>query len=110
MNRSRRVAPALFALLLAACGIQGPSTSPSSTDTPAASGVDASFPAAPSFVADVDRLREHLEALQAIADAHEGIRFAGTAGYEASVDYAADALRDLGFEVSTPRGVVHRVP
>ena len=102
MNRSRRVAPALFALLLAACGIQAPSTSPSSTDAPAASGVDASLPAAPSFVADVDRLREHLEALQAIADDHDGIRFAGTAGYEASVDYAADALRDLGFEVSTP--------
>ncbi len=44
----------------------------------------------------------HLQALQAIADAHDGNRADGTSGFEASVDYVAKALRDNGFDVSTP--------
>ncbi len=50
-----------------------------------------------------DALRGHLEALQAIADEHDGIRAAGTAGYEASVDYVAAQMRELGFRVETPQ-------
>lgn len=49
-----------------------------------------------------DAIREHLEALQAIADDNDGIRAAGTAGYEASVDYVAAQMRELGFAVATP--------
>ena len=56
----------------------------------------------PAFAADTERIGEHLAALQAIADEHGGNRFSGTSGYEASVDWAADALRELGFEVETP--------
>ena len=56
----------------------------------------------PAFAADPARISEHLAALQAIADDHDGTRFSGTPGYDASVDYAAGALRDLGFEVETP--------
>ena len=56
----------------------------------------------PAFAADPARIGEHLAALQAIADDHDGTRFSGTPGYDASVDYAAGALRDLGFEVETP--------
>jgi Zn-dependent M28 family amino/carboxypeptidase len=44
----------------------------------------------------------HLAALQQIADDHDGNRAVGTAGYEASVDYLADALRRAGFDVQTP--------
>ena len=44
----------------------------------------------------------HLQALQKIADEHGGNRAAGTAGFEATVDYAADVLRRAGFDVSTP--------
>ena len=44
----------------------------------------------------------HLLALQKIADEHGGNRAAGTAGFEATVDYAADVLRGAGFAVSTP--------
>jgi Zn-dependent M28 family amino/carboxypeptidase len=43
---------------------------------------------------------EHLEALQDIADANGGNRAAGTAGYEASVDYVVDTLEAAGWEVS----------
>ena len=44
----------------------------------------------------------HLAKLQEIADANDGNRALGTPGYDASVDYVADALRDKGFDVQTP--------
>ncbi|KUI27388.1 peptidase M28 [Mycobacterium sp. IS-1742] len=50
----------------------------------------------------VDALYTHLEALQDIAERHGGNRAQGTAGFDASVDYVADMLRDKGFEVQTP--------
>src|SRR5262245_46485408 len=54
----------------------------------------------------LDGVRAHQQALQAIADAndadpfHPGSRAAGTAGYEASVDYVAGQLRDAGYDVT----------
>ncbi len=44
-------------------------------------------------------LREHLRALQRIADSNGGNRAAGTAGDEASVQYVAERLRDAGWRV-----------
>jgi Zn-dependent M28 family amino/carboxypeptidase len=41
----------------------------------------------------------HLAAFQAIADVHGGNRTAGSAGYEASVDYVAGRLREEGYTV-----------
>ncbi|AQA03839.1 amidohydrolase [Mycobacterium sp. MS1601] len=49
-----------------------------------------------------EAMMNHLRALQDIADAHDGNRAAGTSGYDASVDYVAEALRTAGFEVQTP--------
>lgn len=46
------------------------------------------------------RLLEHLQALQAIADANEGTRAAGTPGYDASVAYVETALEDAGYVVT----------
>ena len=43
---------------------------------------------------------EHLEALQAIADANGGTRAAGTQGYADSVDYVVDTLEAAGWKVS----------
>ena len=48
------------------------------------------------------RAVKHLEALQKIADEHGGNRAAGTSGYDASVKYVVDVLRDAGFKPSTP--------
>ena len=48
----------------------------------------------------VDGVFEHLEALQAIADANGGTRASGTPGYDASVDYVAGLLEDAGYEVT----------
>ncbi|BBY18004.1 M28 family metallopeptidase [Mycolicibacterium litorale] len=50
----------------------------------------------------VDAMMGHLTDLQEIADAHGGNRALGTPGYDASVDYVANALRDKGFDVQTP--------
>ncbi|SPM29157.1 M28 family peptidase [Mycobacterium terramassiliense] len=50
-----------------------------------------------------DRLVTHLRALQNVANANRGNRADGTPGYDASVDYVAKALRDRGFNVSTPQ-------
>src|SRR5688572_29808944 len=50
-------------------------------------------------------VREHQEKFQEIADKTEeevypGTRAAGTAGYNASVEYVADLLEDAGYEVT----------
>ncbi len=51
---------------------------------------------------ETDALLTHLQNLQDIADAHDGNRASGTPGYDASVDYVANALRDKGFDVTIP--------
>jgi len=43
---------------------------------------------------------EHLQALQAIADANGGTRASGTPGYDASVDYVVSRLEAAGYEVT----------
>jgi hypothetical protein len=42
-------------------------------------------------------IRKHQAALQAIADANGGTRAAGTPGYDRSVDYVVNRLRDAGY-------------
>jgi aminopeptidase Y len=48
----------------------------------------------------LDGARAHQAALQQIADANNGIRTSGTAGYDQSADYAEDVLRDAGYVVT----------
>ncbi|MCU0263827.1 MAG: M28 family metallopeptidase [Candidatus Nanopelagicales bacterium] len=45
-------------------------------------------------------MTEHLQALQAIADANGGTRVSGSAGYDESADYAADVFRAAGLDVT----------
>ena len=49
-----------------------------------------------------DGVYRHLEELQRIADANGGNRALGTPGYDASVEYVAQTLRDAGYQVDTP--------
>src|SRR5690242_17718338 len=46
----------------------------------------------------VEGVRKHQAALQAIASANGGNRFAGFAGYNASVDYVVKTLRAAGYD------------
>jgi len=45
-------------------------------------------------------VREHQAALQAIADANNGIRTSGTSGYDLSVEYAVGVFTDAGYNVT----------
>lgn len=47
----------------------------------------------------LDGAREHQAALQAFADANNGIRTSGTPGFDASVEYAAGIFNDAGYIV-----------
>ena len=49
-----------------------------------------------------DGMYVHLRRLQEIADTNKRSRAEGTPGYDASVDYVAQTLRDKGFDVQTP--------
>ena len=44
-----------------------------------------------------DKVQKHLQAFQAIADANDGNRGAGTSGYEASAAYVEQQLRTAGY-------------
>jgi Zn-dependent M28 family amino/carboxypeptidase len=70
--------------------------------SPAASGSAAQFASTLHDRIKADAMMAHLEKLQQIADAHDGNRALGTAGYDASVEYVANTLRDRGFDVQTP--------
>ena len=49
---------------------------------------------------DVDGVREHQAAFQAIADANGGIRTSGTPGYDASADYVVERMEAAGYDVT----------
>jgi aminopeptidase S len=87
----------LLLLLAAACG------TPAGPSTASSSGVPVG-PLVQQLTGDVsvDGAWEHLQALQRIADENGGNRAAGTAGYEASVEYVTGVLSAAGFDVSTP--------
>ncbi|HSL42008.1 MAG TPA: M28 family peptidase [Anaerolineales bacterium] len=48
----------------------------------------------------LESVREHQAALQAIADANEGTRASGTAGYDASVRYVVEKMTAAGYNVA----------
>nr|WP_179963876.1 M28 family metallopeptidase [Mycolicibacterium parafortuitum] len=98
----RRLAVVLACAVLAAGGCGGgsdPKPVPQTDPDPAAA---AAFADELSGKVTVDAMFAHLRKLQEIADEHGGNRGLGSPGYDASVDYVADALRDNGFDVETP--------
>jgi Zn-dependent M28 family amino/carboxypeptidase len=106
-HRRRSLQAVALVLALAGCGASGPSRTPASSSSavsarPSATAALEPQASLPDAEAAAERIGADLESLQAIADANDGIRAAGTPGYEASVDHAAARLRDIGFEVATP--------
>ncbi|OBH00702.1 peptidase M28 [Mycobacterium sp. E2699] len=91
---NRRLGSALVLMALVA-GCSGPRPAPPASAPDLARGLAAKVTA--------DRMVAHLRALQDIANANRGNRADGTPGYDASVDYVANALRARGFNVSTPQ-------
>jgi Zn-dependent M28 family amino/carboxypeptidase len=90
----RPLAALLLAAVLAACSSPAPSTSP------VVAAPSGSFADRLRAAVSVDAIMADLGQLQAIADDHDGIRAAGTPGYDASAGFVAQTLRDLGYQVS----------
>jgi Zn-dependent M28 family amino/carboxypeptidase len=102
---------AAVVLALSGCGREvrpRPTTAPSTTPA-AVSGPAADFAAKLRQQVKADATMAHMAKLQEIADANGGNRALGTKGYDDSVDYVANALRDKGFDVQTPEFEV-RIP
>jgi Zn-dependent M28 family amino/carboxypeptidase len=87
---------------LGGCGGKPAKEATSPPSTPAASGAATEFGATLRGRIKGDAMMAHLQKLQEFADAHDGNRALGTAGYDASVDYVVNALRGKGFDVQTP--------
>ena len=92
----------VIAAALGGCGGKPAKQAANPPASPAASGAAAGFGATLQGRVKIDAMMGHLTKLQEIANAHDGNRALGTAGYDASVDYVANALRDKGFDVQTP--------
>ena len=76
---------------------------PAETAQPTAEGKAArQFATGLQTAVTADAMMGHLAKLQEIANAHGGTRAIGTPGYDASVDYVANILRDRGFDVQLP--------
>jgi Zn-dependent M28 family amino/carboxypeptidase len=88
MNRAR-LALALVLALLVALTAAGVATAAVTTDS---SKLRAAV--------TTKGIMQHEHQLQAIANANDGTRVAGSPGYDASVAYVADKLRGAGYEVS----------
>ena len=97
--------------VLAACGNTIPVVPAGASAAPSASASSGGIDVTPYPLPSVDlggdveagSITRHLQALDAIAREHDGIRTVGTPGYEASVEYIVGELQAIGFEVSTPR-------
>lgn len=63
---------------------------------------DAITPEKLSAAVKQDALIGHLEKLESIAKDNDGNRSVGTSGYDASVEYVVDRLKEKGFDVQTP--------
>ena len=106
VNKSRAV-PAVLAVAAVIALVTGGCFHWSSKSQPPAGNPGAN-PAAAEFATalrnkvSTDAMMAHLSKLQDIANANNGTRAVGTSGYEASVDYVVNTLRNSGFDVQTP--------
>jgi len=89
----------LLLIGLAACQPSG-STSVEGTDTdPLTVTTGTTSAPHPETLMTTAGLMRHLDALQAIADAHDGHRSGASPGYMASVDYAESVFTEAGYAV-----------
>ena len=70
-----------------------------STPSPTPSASPTASPAAAAFLVSAQDIGEHVAALDEIARDNGSTRASGTTGYDASVDYVADQLQEMGYRV-----------
>ena len=91
----------MFLWWVLACQASIDDSEPSATQTESETS-DSEEPASEARWAEAvtaDAITTHLDALQAIADANDDTRVAGSEGYAASVAYVTGALEDAGYVV-----------
>jgi aminopeptidase S len=86
------------ATALAGCASMGTPADPGAAVPPSTG----SFRAQLVEDVSVDGSAAHVEAMQRIADANGGNRASPGPGYDGSVDYVVQVLREAGFDVATP--------
>ncbi|MDX1871763.1 M28 family metallopeptidase [Mycolicibacterium sp. 120266] len=96
--RSQAVLFTIVASVLVGCGHRQPAPPTPATPQTAASEYAGTI----RDRVTADAMMGHLTKLAQIADANNHTRAMGTPGYQASVDYVANMLRDKGFDVQTP--------
>jgi len=84
---------AALALPLSSAAVAGPVAGPTANDDPARLEQRVT----------VDAVMSTLRDLQDIADANDGIRAAGTPGFDDSADYVASQMRSAGYDVKRQR-------
>lgn len=99
VHKSRAVAAVLGLVAVTASGCFHRTAN---TPQPAADPAATKFASALQHKVTTDAMMAHLSKLQDIANANNGTRAVGTPGYEASVDYVVNTLRNSGFDVQTP--------
>ncbi|ORV68984.1 M28 family metallopeptidase [Mycobacterium gastri] len=99
-NKSRT--PAMAVVVVVALLVVGCVHSSTCPQTPTGNPAAAEFADTLHNRVHIEAMMAHLTKLQDIANANNGTRAVGTPGYEASVDYVVNTLRNSGFDVQTP--------
>ncbi len=102
MVKKPRTVPAVLAVAALTAFLIGCSHPCVNSQQAAGSPAAAEFANAIHNKVTTDAMMGHLAKLQDIANANNGTRAVGTPGYEASVDYVVNTLRNSGFDVQTP--------
>ncbi|OMC53773.1 amidohydrolase [Mycobacterium sp. IS-836] len=101
VHKSRAVA-AVLGLVAVTVFASGCFHRTANSEQPSGDPAAAKFASALQHKVTTDAMMAHLSKLQDIANANNGTRAVGTPGYEASVDYVVNTLRNSGFDVQTP--------
>jgi Zn-dependent M28 family amino/carboxypeptidase len=104
MDHKVKLMPTLLAVvLLAAFSMSGCDRASDTSDTSESQAAEAAgFADQVRDKVKADAMMAHLHKLQDIANTNGDTRAVGTPGYDASVDYVVNTLRDHGFDVQTP--------
>jgi Zn-dependent M28 family amino/carboxypeptidase len=102
MVKKSRTIPAVLAVIALTASLTGCSHPCATSQHAAGSAAAADFATTIRNKVTTDAMMAHLSKLQDIANANNGTRAVGTPGYEASVDYVVNTLRNSGFDVQTP--------
>ncbi|MEO6792555.1 MAG: M28 family metallopeptidase [Mycobacterium sp.] len=102
MDYKSKLMPVFGAVLIGAVLSGGCSRAPEATAPAPDAAAAVGFANTLSDKVTIDAMMAHLQKLQDIANGNNNTRAVGTPGYDASVDYVANTLREHGYDVQIP--------